>query len=92
MPPEVIADIFRKHKKKGTTFIRMKVGGEAIFSGALFEAPVDFNFSEFVLLDLSNASWPEVYMQGMSYKYIQAVPGSGNAPKSRLMTNALQGA
>jgi uncharacterized protein YjbI with pentapeptide repeats len=71
-----------QHKKKETTFIRMKVGGEAMFTGAVFEAPVVFNFSEFVLLDLSNASWPEVYMHGMSYKYIQAVPGSRNAPKS----------
>jgi uncharacterized protein YjbI with pentapeptide repeats len=71
-----------RNKEQGTGFMGMKVGGEAIFTGAVFEAPVYFDFSEFVYLDLSSASWPEVYMQGMSYKYIRAVPRPANEPKS----------
>jgi len=68
-----------QYKKQGVAFISMKVGGNASFGGAVFEAPVLFNFSEFVYLDLSNASWPAVSMQGMSYKYIRA---AGEEPES----------
>src|SRR5439155_26896940 len=57
---------------------RMKVGGYAFFNDAVFEGPVNFGYSDFAWLDLSSASSPKVaaqlYMQGMSYKYIRAAP------------------
>jgi uncharacterized protein YjbI with pentapeptide repeats len=73
-----------RNKKGGTAFIAMKVGGNASFENAVFEAPVSFNFSEFVTLDLSNVSWPDVYMQGMSYKYIRAAPEELDSHKALL--------
>ena len=64
--------------KANANFYSMKVGGLAVFNDAVFEGPVNFGYSDFAWLDLSSASSPKVaaqlYMQGMSYKYIRAAP------------------
>ena len=64
--------------KANANFYSMKVGGLAFFNDAVFEGPVNFGYSDFAWLDLSSASSPKVaaqlYMQGMSYKYIRAAP------------------
>ena len=63
-------------KKEPALFALMKVGGYAVFNDAVFYGPVDFRYAEFVWLDLSGASLPNVASQflmlGMSYKYISA--------------------
>ncbi|HEY2626291.1 MAG TPA: hypothetical protein VGI41_06020 [Candidatus Udaeobacter sp.] len=62
----------------------MKVRGYAFFSKAVFEGPADFSYADFAWLDLSSPFWPKVagqfHMQGMSYKYIRAIPE--NEPES----------
>jgi hypothetical protein len=73
-----------QNKEKGASFDGMKVGGAALFNDAVFEGPVTFINAEFGWLDLSSPFWPKVAaqlnMQGMSYKYIRAVPE--NEPES----------
>jgi hypothetical protein len=63
-------------KKEPALFTLMKVGGYAVFNDAVFYGSVDFRYAEFVWLDLSGASLPNVASQflmlGMSYKYISA--------------------
>ena len=67
-----------QNKEQGASLSGMKVGGYAFFNDAVFEGPVNFGYSDFAWLDLSSASSPKVaaqlYMQGMSYKYIRAAP------------------
>src|SRR5439155_686710 len=67
-----------QNMEKEASFNGMKVGGYAFFNDAVFEGPVNFGYSDFAWLDLSSASSPKVaaqlYMQGMSYKYIRAAP------------------
>ncbi len=61
------------NKEQVATFNSMKVGGNAFFTGAVFEGPVDLGFSDFAVLDLSGAVYAEaLYLQGMSYKKILA--------------------
>jgi len=66
------------NKEKDANFSGMKVGGDAIFYSAVFEGPVRFNYADFTRLSLSSPFSPKVarqfHMQGMSYKYIRAVP------------------
>lgn len=63
-------------KKEPALFRLMKVGGYAVFNDAVFYGPIDLRYAEFVWLDLSGASLPNVASQflmlGMSYKYISA--------------------
>ena len=62
-----------KNKEQVATFNSMKVRGNAFFTGAVFEGPVDLGFSDFAVLDLSGAVYAEaLYLQGMSYKKILA--------------------
>lgn len=72
------------NKEKEASFNSMKVRGDAFFKNAVFEGPVDFSYADVAWLDLSVASWPKVaaqfHMQGMSYKYVRAVPN--NEPES----------
>ena len=75
-----------QNKQKEVNFNSMKVGSRALFQNAVFDGSVNFRYADFAWLNLSNASWPKVAaqfsMQGMSYKYIRAVPGPGNEPES----------
>ena len=63
-------------KNEPALFRLMKVGGYAVFRDTVFYGPVDFRYAEFVWLDLSGASLPNVpsqfLMLGMNYKYISA--------------------
>ncbi len=76
-----------QNKEKTASFSGMKVRGYAFFSKAVFEGPADFSYADFAWLDLSSPFWPKVagqfHMQGMSYKYIRAIPG--NEPESHKM-------
>ena len=73
-----------QNKKKEASFNSMKVGGSAFFDYGGVRRGVDFSYADFAWINLSNTVWPKVaaqfHMQGMSYKYIRAVPG--NEPKS----------
>jgi hypothetical protein len=64
--------------QKGADFNNIKVGGDASFDHAKFKGPVDLRYTDFALLDLSNARWPrgsaQVQTQAISYKYIRAAP------------------
>jgi hypothetical protein len=75
-------------KEKGAYFSSMKVGGHALFYGAVFEGPVDFSYANFGWLELLGASWPkgagQLYMQGMSYKYVSAARGEPESHKALL--------
>jgi len=66
-----------QNKERWARFNGMKVGRHAAFNNALFEGPVDFRYANFAGLDLLSASWPKVagqlYMEGMTYKFIRAV-------------------
>ncbi len=85
-----------QNKENKAIFSGMKVGDFAFFHEAVFEGPVDLSYADFGALILVNTVWPKVaaqfHMQGMSYKYIRAVPG--NEPKSHtaLLTLADQSA
>jgi hypothetical protein len=84
-----------QNKEKEANFNSMKVGGYAFFNDVVFEGPVIFSYSDFAWLDLSSASRPKVaaqfYMQGMSYKYIRAVPGNEPESHKALLTLAEYG-
>jgi uncharacterized protein YjbI with pentapeptide repeats len=75
-----------QNKEETAKFDGMKVGRRALFQNAVFDGSVNFRYADFAWLNLSSASWPKVAaqfsMQGMSYKYIRAVPGPGNEPES----------
>ena len=84
------------NKEKSADFNTMKVGGYAFFDAAVFEGPVNFSYADFASLNLSNAIWPKVaaqfQMQGMSYKYIRAVPGNERKSHKALLNLADQSA
>jgi hypothetical protein len=62
-----------RNKENEATFQSMKVGGNARFRKAMFEGPVDLSFSDFAVLDLSEAVYDgAVYLEGMNYKEIRA--------------------
>jgi uncharacterized protein YjbI with pentapeptide repeats len=62
-----------KNKEQGATFHSMKVGHTAFFRKAVFEGPADLSFSDFAVLDLSEAVYAgPLYLEGMSYKEIRA--------------------
>src|SRR5439155_12849461 len=68
----------------------MKVGGNAFFTGAVFEGPVDLGFSDFAVLDLSGAVYAEaLYLQGMSYKKILAALDEHQSHEALLTANRL---
>jgi hypothetical protein len=73
-----------QNKEMNAKFSGAKVQGHVSFKDALFEGPVDFRYADLNTLDVSGASWPkkpsQFDMQGMSYKYVRAVPR--NEPES----------
>jgi len=73
-----------QNEKNGAVFSGMKVGGDATFYSAVFDGPVHFNYADFARLSLSSPFSPKVahqfHMQGMSYKYIRAVPQPESSP------------
>jgi len=73
-----------QNKQLAANFYSMKVGGDADFGYASFDGPVAFRNANFDKLHLSGVLWPnaaaQVQMQGMNYKYIDAV--AENEPKS----------
>jgi uncharacterized protein YjbI with pentapeptide repeats len=76
-----------QNKKEEARFIAMKVEGAASFNNAVFNGSVNFSYADFAWLQVSSPFWPKVaaqfQMQGMSYRYIRAVPGNeGNEPES----------
>ena len=75
-----------ENEKNGAVFSGMKVGGDATFYSAVFQGPVRFNYADFARLSLSCPFLPTVaaqfHMQGMSYKYIRAVPQPEPSPGS----------
>ena len=75
-----------KDKEKGVNFDSMKVRGLAFLTNAVFDGPVDFSYADFAWLDLSSPSWlsvaAQLHMQGMSYKYVRAVPHNEHEPES----------
>ena len=73
-----------QNKEQRAIFDSLKVRGDAYFTDAVFEGPVSFDYADFAWLDLSSSFRPTAaapfHMQGMSYKYIRAVPD--NEPES----------
>src|SRR5262249_7760166 len=73
-----------QNKRLAANFYGMKVGGDADFGNASFDGPLAFRNANFDKLHLSGVLWPkpaaQVQMQGMNYKYIDAVVE--NEPKS----------
>jgi uncharacterized protein YjbI with pentapeptide repeats len=69
-----------QNKEKEASFGSMKVGGYAFFTDAVFQGPVNLSYADFAWLDVSSLFRPkdaaQLRMQGMSYKYIRAVPGN----------------
>ena len=75
--------------KKAVKFNGIKVRVAGDFEHAVFEGPVDFGLADFTWLDLSTAFWPksrvQFRMQGLTYKYVSAVPGNEVASHEALL-------
>jgi hypothetical protein len=89
----------KKAQFKDAVLVMMNCGGKGDFTEAKFSGSAYLNNADFAALDLSRSGWPKdgndggvFHMQGMSYKYICAVPGNEPASHKALLKLADQSA